>query len=331
MNENLPKMRLAWATAGLLVLSCGAATDDVAKLREKWEARPYMQTDSVGAPPAKSVTIPLHAPRELRENSAAAMSVAQAGVFFTINDSGNDPLLFALDTTGADRGVWRVLGARNVDWESAAIAHCGAGASQWCVFIGDTGDNDARYPSRDIYRVPEPVANHTRGAVPAERLRYTYPDSPHDVEAMYVAPNGDVLLITKRPMSDAVPRLRPALVFRLPAAAWGAKSVVAERVDSLPIVPGSAVLRLITDASLSPDGRHLAVRTYAQTYIFATDPLTGRVNHAVPPAICNIASLGEPQGEGITWASNDGRLVFTSEGTTVPIHLANCPLPGVKP
>ena len=119
-------------------------------------------------------------------------------------------------------------------------------------------------------------------------------------------------------------------MFRLPAAAWGAKSVVAERVDSLPIVPGSAVLRLITDASLSPDARHLAVRTYAQVYVFATDPMTGHVNHAVSPAICNIASLGEQQGEGITWANNDGRMVFTSEGTTVPIHLANCPLPDPK-
>jgi len=292
--------------------------------------RLYTQTDSLGATATRVVTVPLHAPRELTENSAAAMSVAQPGVFFTINDSGNDPLLFALDTTGSDRGVWRVLNAKNVDWESAAVGRCAPAAPQWCVYIGDTGDNDARYRSRDIYRVPEPVANRTRGAVPAERLRYTYPDSPHDVEAMYVAPNGDVLLITKRPLSDPVRRLRPALMFRLPAAAWNAKAVVAERIDSLPIVPGSAVLRLVTDASLSPDARHLAVRTYAQVYVFATDPTTGRVNHAVPPAICNIASLGEQQGEGITWASNDGRLVFTSEGTTVPIHLADCPLPDAK-
>ena len=41
-------------------------------------------------------------------------------------------------------------------------------------------------------------------------------------------------------------------------------------VDSLPIVPGSAPLRLITDAALSPDAKHLAVRTYAQLFVFAT-------------------------------------------------------------
>ena len=51
-------MRLAWAAVGLLVLSCGAATDDFAKAREKWEARPYMQADSMGAMATQAVTIP---------------------------------------------------------------------------------------------------------------------------------------------------------------------------------------------------------------------------------------------------------------------------------
>jgi hypothetical protein len=324
-------MRIAWATTALLVLACAATKDELASVRARWEVRAYLRTDSMGVAPTQAVTVSLHAPRELTENSAAAMSVAQPGVLFTINDSGNDPVLFALDTTGADRGVWNVVGARNEDWESASVASCGSrdtrATAHWCVYIGDTGDNAARRSSRTIYRVEEPLANGTRGTVRAERLRFSYPDQPHDVEAMYVAPTGDIFLITKRPLSDAARHLRPALVFRLPASAWAARSVVAERVDSLPIVPGSAVLRLITDAALAPDGRHLAVRTYAQVYVFATDPVTGRVNHAVTPAVCNIASLGEPQGEGLTWVNNGGRFVFTSEGSHVPLHIANCPLP----
>jgi hypothetical protein len=61
--------------------------------------------------------------------------------------------------------------------------------------------------------------------------------------------------------------------------------------------------------------------------VFATDSATGRVDHRVPPSVCNIVSLGEAQGEGITWADDDGRLVLTSEGRDSPLELATCPLP----
>jgi hypothetical protein len=114
----------------------------------------------------------------------------------------------------------------------------------------------------------------------------------------------------------------------LPGTAWGQRSpATAQLVDSLPLVPGSAPLDLITDAALSPDGRHLVVRTYVQAYVFATDPHTGRLDPAVAPSVCSVVPLGEPQGEGVAWASNGGRLVFTSEGGDVPMHLATCPMP----
>jgi hypothetical protein len=287
-------------------------------------------TDSMGVEPKDVHVVTMHAHADLVENSAAVMSARQRGVVFTINDSGNDAVLFAFDTTGANRGSWRVEGATNVDWESASLGPCVASVldTEKCIYIGDTGDNQARHPHRTIYRVAEPRADSASGSVTAEKISYTYADGPHDVEAMYVATNGDVLLLTKRGLADASGRLRPSLVFRLSAAAWGAKSrAVAELVDSLPIVPGSAPLREITDASLSPDARHLAVRTYTQVFIFVVDSLTGRVAHSVAPAICNIVTLGERQGEGITWADNRGRLVFTSEGRTAPLYLATCPLP----
>jgi hypothetical protein len=117
-------------------------------------------------------------------------------------------------------------------------------------------------------------------------------------------------------------------VFLLPRAAWASHdTATAQIVDSLPIVPGSAPLRTITDAALSADGRHLAVRTYSQVYLFSADSLTGRVDHAVGPTVCNVVALGEAQGEGVTWVDTRGRLLLTSEGLTEPIRLANCPLP----
>jgi hypothetical protein len=295
----------------------------------------YLETDSMGVVPAQSLRITVHARRELVENSAATLSHTQPGVYFTVNDSGNEPLLFAFDTTGADRGMWRVGGARNVDWESASVGPCGVRADSAapppneCVYIGDTGDNGATRMSRDLYRVAEPGARGPGfvGALAAQRLAYRYPDQPHDVEAMYVAPNADAYLITKRRLTGPDSRLRPALVFRIPASAWDSAAVQAQLVDSLPVVPGSAPMRQITDAALSPDGRFLAVRTYAQVYVFAADSSTGRVRNAIPPAVCNIVSLGRWQGEGVTWFGRSGKLLLTSEGQGSPVFAVDCPLP----
>jgi hypothetical protein len=329
MNGNLSRTLSACALVFTLLVT--ASCDRASAVSVGWGrgSRLYAGTDSMGAAPEQLSAIPIRS-RDLPENSAAAMSHTQPGVLFTINDSGNDPVLFALDTTGALRGEWRIRGAKNVDWESAAVGPCQPGTLPSCVYIGDTGDNEALHSMRSIYRVNEPAATSARiiGSLPAERLDYAYPDGPRDVEAMYVAPNGDLFLISKRPSTDAAGRLRNALVYRLAAQRWGAGGrVTAERVDSLDIVPGSAPLRTITDAALSPDGRHLAVRTYMQLYVFATDSATGRVDHAVAPSVCNLVSVDEAQGEGVTWADSKGRLVLTSEGRDSPLDLVTCPLP----
>jgi hypothetical protein len=284
----------------------------------------------MGSALSNVTSVPIRNNRELVENSAAAMSVRQPGVLFTINDSGNDPLLFAVDTTGANRGIWRVAGAQNVDWEAASLGPCSEAESPntpfGCVYIGDTGENGPH--QRAIYRVAEPTADGGRGMVQAEILLYAYPDQRHDVESMYVARNGDIVLITKRALIDGRGRLRPALMFRIPASAWKSTNrTIAQLSDSLPIVPGSAPLRQITDASLAPDGKHIAVRTYGQVFIFATDSITGGVDHSVAPSVCDVTGLNEAQGEGVTWANARGRLVFTSEGRRAPLNIADCSVP----
>ena len=290
------------------------------------------QGDSMGVRARELDRIRVRARADLVESSGAAMSVAQPGVLFTINDAGNDALLYAVDTAGAGRGVWRVQGARNVDWEAIALGPCGSAAAlrASCVYIGDVGDNAETIPLRAIYRLPEPTAGDgtLEGAVTAQRLVYRYADGPHDVEAMYVAPNGDVVLITKRRRLDAARRPRPALVFTLPASAWRTDSVVvAALTDSLPIVPGSARLRTITDAALSPDARYLAVRTYGEAYVFAVDSSTGKPRGGVAPAVCDLTRVQDANGEGITWVGGTNTLLLTGEGRRAPMYIVRCPLP----
>lgn len=271
----------------------------------------------------------MRGPRELEENSGAAMSVRQPGVFFTINDSGHDAILFALDTDGRARGSWPIEGARNRDWESIALGSCGAEAQRDCVYIGEVGDNGARHPSVSIYRVVEPYASGRNGASLAPTvLSFEYEGGPRDVEAMYAGPDGALFLIGKRRHEDASGRLRAAPVFEIPAAAWSSGAhYVARQIDSLPIVPGTALGRQITGATLSRDGAAAAVRTYTQLYVFRADSITGRIDTAVPPTICSIASLEEKQGEGITWMPVAGQWLLTSEGRSEPVWVVACPAP----
>jgi hypothetical protein len=178
-----------------------------------------------------------------------------------------------------------------------------------------------------VYRVVDGPAVESR-SLAAETLTFRYSDGAHDVEAMYVMPNGTMYFITKRPLKDPAGRLRPALVFSLPASAWDADSVVtAALVDSLALVPGTGPIRMITDAALAPDGRHLAVRTYTELWLFATDPESGRVRADVRPTICDLSQLEERQGEAVAWLDATGRLLLMSEGQRSPLWAIECPTP----
>lgn len=310
------------------------SSDESLKARE---TKLYAVTDTMGALPVSHRAIAVTAREGLVENSGVAMSGEQPGVLFTINDSGNEPVLFALDTTGADRGAWRISNAPNVDWEALSAGPCStpgppadsARRTSRCLYIGDVGDNDANRDSVHIYQLAEPRAQGAGfiDTLRARRLTFRYEDEPHDVEAMYVTADGTVHLVTKRALRAWHLKLRPSLVFRIPASAWKSdEPVVAKLADSLPIVPGSALQRTITDASISADGLLLAARTYRQVYIMAVDPVTHAVSQA-PPKTCNVFSLEERQGEGLAWFGSTRLLLLTSEGQNEPMHLISCPMP----
>ena len=282
--------------------------------------------DAVGATARELTSITtigtLNAPG-LVEASGVARSTRTDNAFWSQNDSGNDAELFAYDSTGASLGVAHVTGARNRDWEAIAIGPCTEGS---CVYIGDVGDNGARRDKVTIWRAIEPTVGDSVTA-PVTELRFSYPDGPRDVEAMWVSPDTTVWLLTKRPIFRPDGTSRPAQLYRLPASMWtDSAEHVAILVDSLPIVPlASSQLTWITDASLSlPDSagvRHLAVRTYEQVFVFSADSLTGR-----PGALehrCSLAPLRQRTGEGVVWLA-DGRLLFIAEGRGSALQAGRC-------
>jgi hypothetical protein len=271
----------------------------------------------------------------LDESSGAAVSVQYPGVLYTFNDSGNDPVLYAFDTTGVARGRWVVRKTDNFDWEAAAVGRCAGSriVAPSCVYMGDVGDNGLERAVVRIYRTAEPELLAAGGVSErfADSILVRYEDGPHNVEAMYVAPDGAIILIPKERSRSASGEVRPTRLYRVAPAAWDSGGVAEARlVDSLPIVPRAATAQQVTDASLSIDARTLAVRTYASVFLFAVDPATGIPQRGVAHAVCDIRALGEPQGEGVGIVGRRGeraRLVLTSEGEGEPLRLVTCPTP----
>jgi hypothetical protein len=253
----------------------------------------------------------------LRESSGVARSHRIPGVFFSFNDSGNDPEIFALDSTGAALGRWPVPALKNRDWEAMASGPCPAGR---CLFIGDLGDNLEIRKYVTIYRVTEPATLATfrdKSAVEVagvDSLRFRYPGGPRDVEAMWIDETGTPNVVSKG-------RSGPITLYRVSPRFGANKVQLAERVQVLPITPQPALGQWVTDAALSPDGHRVAIRTYTMLYIFVRSP-DGRLER---PTRCGLAGL-EPQGEGVDWL-DDGRLFLTSEaseGKPAPVHVVRC-------
>ena len=264
----------------------------------------------------------MFADKRISESSGVAPSRRTPGLLWTHDDSGEPPYLFATDTTGAVRGTFSVTGARNLDWEDIALGPCGRST---CLYLADTGDNSERRSVVVLYRVPEPSLpdrrpKQVRPTAPAQAVTFRYPDGSHDVEAMWVAANGDVHLVSK----GRTGRVRH---YRVRAASWtSGRPVTAELLEALP-VPVRSRLDYVTGAALSPDERIVAVRSYASVYFFY---VLGNGRLALPPEprACDVRALGI-QGEGVSWLDRDV-LVLTSERAILPagtIAVARCLLP----
>jgi hypothetical protein len=260
----------------------------------------------------------------LSEASGAAPSRLQPNLYWLLNDSGNEPLLFAIDTTGKSRGVLRVSEAPNNDWETLASGPCQS--SDACLYIGDTGDNGAQRAHVRLWRMGEPAPTDMRVPPPVS-LEVRYADGAHDVEAMFVAPDTSVWLITKRPSEGADGTARPARVYRIPASAWSAGTAfTASVVDSIAITPRRGDARdFITDASLGPADstgeRRLAVLTYGGVYVFRTDRTSGHPGTLV--ARCAFP-FKERDAEAISWLPG-GRVLIANEGRGSRLYSGFCP------
>src|SRR5438876_11939284 len=87
---------------------------------------------------------------ELTESSGLVASRTFPGVFWTHNDRGSIPQLFAISRYGATLGKFKVTGATISDWEDISIDSAGN------LYLADTGDNDLGRNEVQVYRAIGP-------------------------------------------------------------------------------------------------------------------------------------------------------------------------------
>jgi len=239
----------------------------------------------IGAPedsPRERVGTLDHPP--IREASGIVRSRRHPGIFWVHNDSGNAPALFAVRRDGTLVREYAVK-VPNVDWEDIAID------DQGHLYLGDIGNNDNRLPLRVIYQLDEPdPAQPADGPLRATTASYyRFPKGERfDAEGLYIDA-GHAVVVAKR--FDG----READLFAIPFDPPSplVKPAVPERIGVLPGFTEPA-----TGASLSPDGRRLAVCSNRAARVYdRTAGNTWALRRTVPFASHDI--------EAICWDGDD--------------------------
>jgi len=241
---------------------------------------------------------------DIRESSGIVASPRHPGVFWTMNDSGNAPVLFAVDASGRTLGTCRLREARNVDWEDIAADADGR------LYVADIGNNSRSRSVLTIYALPEPDPTKVSTAAVTETFRFRYPraDGRFDAEAMFVR-KGWAYVITKEPLTARLYRVR-----LVPAAS---EVLEAEPLGRLPKA------RWITAADISPDGRRIAALSYTTLYVYDLPAPLERLGMPRPadpsPARVRVNPWRRfapmQQAEGICWvpAARPRELLITNE------------------
>ena len=237
---------------------------------------------------------------DLREGSGVAASRRHPGRVWAHNDSGQ-PELVMLNDRGAVGARVRLAGATVDDWEALAAGPCPGGS---CLYVGDIGDNNAKRRRITIYRIPEPDGAGASADV-RDVFHATYPDGPQDAETLLVTPKGEIFVVTKGESG-------PIAIYRFPPDLRAGATSELQRVGK----PGRGKPRpdeRITDGAVSPNGAWIVLRTNRALHIHPASVLVSGelgAGHRV-----NLRDLGEPQGEGVTFA-DDTTVYLVGEGGT---------------
>jgi len=260
----------------------------------------------------------------LMEASGIQASHTREGDFFVHNDEG-EPVLYAIDESGADHGSMLIVPAKNKDWEDITSVPVADG--RWLA-VGDIGDNQAKRKSIKLYFIEEPkTGEHDRysGRLDLKHsVSLRYPDGPRDCESLAYDPVGNqILLLSKR---DKPPRLY----------AVDLETALTKGKTKLKFLGAIAKLRPPTSRDrfrwggktdfisqptgfdISADGTQAVVITYRSLYRFRREPDEDwlSVFQRKPDEVIGPPSI---QNEAISYSADGKAIYVTTEKRPAPV------------
>jgi len=275
-----------------------------------------------------------HGPETIGEISASAINEASGlaisqrtpELLWTHNDSGNAPVLYAIDLSGNALGSVRIAGASNRDWEDIASYEINGRAY---LIAADIGDNNAVHPECTLYVIAEPNPDelsptHELIATPERIIRYVYPGGPRDCESLAVDIREEAIYLISK-------RTQPPILYRLPLFPKdSSRTLTAEELGPVNGIPSpSGLLSRMSvpwgkwraqpcSLDISPDGKNAAVLTYGEVYLYERqDGEDWAAAFARGGQVLPAHNL--PQAEGLCFSPDGQSLYVTTEGSPAPL------------
>ena len=202
-------------------------------------------------------------PNEIKESSACEISKA-SDLVWTIEDQGNENLLFGFNKNGELIRKIRISNVENNDWEDLSSDDKGN------LYIGDFGNNDNERQNLAIYKINAADLNKEE-AEASEIVQFYYPeqkdfppkkkDKVFDVESFLVF-NNQFYLFTKNRSSDfdgttSIYRVENNSQTKLPAKKLS-EFVTCDNFNHC----------AVTSAAISPDKKKVALLSSDKVWIF---------------------------------------------------------------
>ncbi|WFE19406.1 hypothetical protein O7621_15740 [Solwaraspora sp. WMMD937] len=265
------------------------------------------------SPPAAQQVTPGEPVCEITDERLREVSglVATADGYVVVNDSteiDSNERVFFLDSSCEVANAVQYP-TPPLDPEDLAISP--DGQTLWIADVGDNPTADERRERIALWSLP------ADGSAQPVIHRVSYPDGPHDAEALLIANDGTPLIITKETGPSGL--YRPVEQLR----SDNDDPVPMERVGELELPTTStpnlfaAAGRLtVTGAARSPDGSRIALRTYADAFEWDL-PADGDIVKTLTTERPRATPLTDPFGESIAYSPDGAAFLTVSDVATL--------------
>ncbi len=221
------------------------------------------------------------------QSSGLARSQNYEGIWWTVNDSGENPEVIGVDGEGKVRAVLG-LKTKVTDVEAIAVDKSGT------IYIADIGDNKKNRDMVEVFTIPEPSNLEDSESVKFHRYDFEYPDGAHDAETLLIDPESRRLFFVTKVTSGK------AGIYAAPEQASREGTNELSKIADAPAG--------VTDGVFVPDGSMAVLRSM-------TDVAT--VEWSDEPNVIARATTPTAQGESIALSDSGNSILIGSKTSAV--------------